>query len=123
MNPVGRCFAFGDNAEGYIRSEASTSICMKRHGEMVDGKFVVDDSYETFGFLTGWAVVNHGRSASVNAPNSQALQMVVYDALRAGGIAAADVDAVACHTVGQVLQDAVEVSSISKILRGDAHSS
>jgi len=123
MNPFGRCCSFDESADGHIRSEGSESIVLKRHGETIDGKFVYDDSYETFGFLTGWACMSQGKSSSLNAPNAQSLQMVMLDALRASSIAPADVDAVACHAEGLLLHDAVEVNTFSRVLRGDSYGS
>jgi 3-oxoacyl-(acyl-carrier-protein) synthase len=121
MNPVGRCLSFDDAAEGHIRSEASCTLVFKRHGERVDGQFVYDDSYETFGFLEGWALCNQPRSAALNAPSAQSVQMVLLDALRQAGTAGSDVDAVSCHCEGLVMHDAVEVNAISKVLRGDSY--
>mmetsp|Transcript_44708 Transcript_44708/g.83384 ORF Transcript_44708/g.83384 Transcript_44708/m.83384 type:complete len:1060 (-) Transcript_44708:36-3215(-) len=117
MDPLGRTCSFDQDSQGHIRGDSSGTVVLKRHGEMVDGKFVFDDGVNILGTLTGWATTNNGRTASIHAPNGHSLQVAVVDALRMAALSPLDVDGVACNANGIQLHDAVEVSSIAKVFR------
>lgn len=123
MSAVGRCFSFDQDASGWIRGEGASSVVLKRHGEMVDGEFVTDNEVNVIATLVGWTVTQNGRSASLSAPNGVAQQMGILDCVRQANVSPLDIDCVACHAEGRVLHEAVEVNSLSKVLRDASHGS
>lgn len=118
MNPLGRCFSFDQNANGYIRGEGAGSFCIRPYLQNVDGQMVVNEEEPCSAVLAGYRMSNNGRGGTLQAPSGPAEQMVIEQALRHAGIQPLDVDAVECHGTGGLLTDAVEVGSLSKILRG-----
>merc|ERR1719265_1336691 len=70
MNPVGRAFTFDQDANGWVRAEGCSTICLMRHGEMVDGKWTVNEDIMIAGTLSGWAITQNGTRASLSAPNA-----------------------------------------------------
>lgn len=117
MNPVGRCFAFDQNANGYVRGECCASVALKPYAEKVDDQLVIADG-PCIGTLTGWRMTNNGRSAGLCAPSGPAEQEAIAESLRHAGISPLDLDAMECHGAGSLLADAVEVSSAATVLRG-----
>mmetsp|Transcript_102686 Transcript_102686/g.290734 ORF Transcript_102686/g.290734 Transcript_102686/m.290734 type:complete len:1037 (-) Transcript_102686:220-3330(-) len=116
MNPIGRCFSFDANGNGYVRGESCSSICLKTYMDKVDGEIVASNQY-TLGTFVGWRMTNNGRGASITAPHAAGMQETLYAATRHAGLETLDVDAVECHGTGGLLDDSVEVTSIAKVLR------
>lgn len=116
MNPIGRCFTFDANADGYVRGESCTSLCQKPYMDKVDGEWVVGDSV-CLGTMVGWRMTNNGRGASLTAPSAPAQQEAMHYAVADAGVTALDVDAVECHGNGLSLDDSVEVSACSRLYR------
>lgn len=117
MNPNGRCFAFDQCANGYVRGEMCGSVCLKPYAERVDDRFVIPE-LPCSGCLRGWRMVSSGRAASLTAPHGPAEQECVHDAVRDACIDACDIDAVEGHGIGSLLDDSVEVTSLARVLRG-----
>jgi len=117
MNPIGRTFTFDHDANGFIKADGASALTLKRHGEIVDGKFTVDDEVHVFGTLSGWSVNQNGSTSALSAPNGIAQQMCVLDCIRQANVTPLDIDFVTCHGEGRVLHDAVEVSALAKVLR------
>lgn len=116
MNPMGRCFAFDECGNGYVRGECCMSVVQKKYTENVDGEWVVPDEL-LLGTIVGYRMTNNGSSASLTAPHAASQQEVVHDAIQLAGIDALDLDAIECHGVGGLLEDSVEVSAYGKLLR------
>merc|ERR1711963_1307340 len=60
---------------------------------------------------------NVGRVSAMGAPSGPAYQKLLSQVINSGGFSPLDVDAVECHGSGGLLADAVEVSSLAKVLR------
>eukprot|EP00933_Yihiella_yeosuensis_P033938 TRINITY_DN27528_c0_g1_i1.p1 TRINITY_DN27528_c0_g1~~TRINITY_DN27528_c0_g1_i1.p1 ORF type:complete len:1048 (-),score=162.23 TRINITY_DN27528_c0_g1_i1:128-2983(-) len=118
MNPVGRCFSFDQNANGYVRGECCGSVALKPYAEKVDDKLVIAEDQPCVGTLTGWRMTNNGRSAGLCAPSGPAEQEAIYESIRHAGISPLDLDAMECHTAGSLLADGVETASALNVLRG-----
>jgi polyketide synthase-associated protein len=117
MNPIGRCFTFGEDAAGYVRGEGNCAFCLKTYVNRIDGEYVVADE-TPLGICSGYRMNNNGRNASMQAPNAAAEQDAVAIVLRQAGVTPLDVDAQECHGIGNLLQDAIEVAASSKVFRG-----
>mmetsp|Transcript_59163 Transcript_59163/g.190297 ORF Transcript_59163/g.190297 Transcript_59163/m.190297 type:complete len:653 (+) Transcript_59163:2-1960(+) len=118
MNPHGRCFTFDQSANGYVRGEMCGSMALKPYAEKVDGNLVVPENVDCLGTIVGWRMTNNGRAASLTAPCGPAEQEACADAVKHAGIHVLDMDGMDCHGVGGLLADAVEVSSVTAVLRG-----
>nr|AQS99280.1 type I polyketide synthase [Gambierdiscus excentricus] len=119
MNPVGRCFTFSSCAAGYVRGEACTSLCQKPYTDKVDGDWVASDSF-CIGSMVGWRVTNNGRGASLTSPSAPAQQEAIHGSLSDAGIHVLDEHAIESHGNGLLLDDSVEASAISRLLRHEA---
>jgi len=117
MNPSGRCFTFDSSANGYIRGECCTSVCVKPYTELVDGEIIVSDA-PCLGTIVGHVMTSNGKSSSITAPGGPGLQECLSRVVRASGLDALDVDYVDCHGEGALLRDSVEIASMARILRG-----
>nr|AQS99258.1 type I polyketide synthase [Gambierdiscus excentricus] len=116
MNPIGRCFTFDASAGGYVRGEACTSLCQKPYTDKIDGELVVSDAL-CIGSMVGWRMVNNGRGASLTAPSAPAQQEAIHGSVTDAGIDVLDEHAIESHGNGILLDDSVEVSAISRLLR------
>jgi len=119
MNPAGRCLTFDASANGYVRGESCSSVCQKPYAEKVDNRWSLIEDAPCIGSMVGWRMTCNGRSASLTAPHAPSQQEAVQSAIREAGIDVLDLDAVECHGSGGLLDDAVEVSALSKLLRYD----
>mmetsp|Transcript_89390 Transcript_89390/g.182283 ORF Transcript_89390/g.182283 Transcript_89390/m.182283 type:complete len:743 (+) Transcript_89390:3-2231(+) len=118
--PEGRCFSFDVTAAGWVKGEGSGIIVVdKNKVEMIDGEAVVDDKKHILALVSSGMVGHVGASASLTAPNGPGEQAVISEALRQSGISYLDIDAVECHGDGSMLGDAVEVSSLLRLLRDE----
>nr|AQS99169.1 type I polyketide synthase [Gambierdiscus excentricus] len=118
MSIVGRCLTFDAAASGYIKGEGVCTAVLKRHGEMVEGEVVVDETQPNLGIIAGWSMINSGANAGLAAPSGPSMQRVVADSVRVARISPLDVDAIETHGSGQYIHDATEVSCLAKSLRG-----
>lgn len=121
MNPVGRCFTFDQSSGGYVRGECCASVCLKPYFEVIDGDKKKIQDEPCLGSLVGFRMTSSGHAASLTAPSGPAQQEAVIEALHHAEIDCLDLDAVECHGATGLLADAVEASSLAKILRGGQH--
>ena len=100
-SPRGRCHTFDARADGYVRSEACSSVAL-------------DCNLEERGIpkLLGSAVRQDGRSASLTAPNGQAQQGLLYAALQDASSSAISLGLNEAHGTGTALGDPIEVGSL-----------
>jgi acyl transferase domain-containing protein/NADPH:quinone reductase-like Zn-dependent oxidoreductase/acyl carrier protein len=110
LSPDGRCFAFDDRANGYVRGEGAGVVVLKPLARAIaDGDLV-------YCVVRGSAVNNDGASNGLTAPSAQAQEAVVRAACARGGVATADVDYVEAHGTGTQLGDPIEARALSNVL-------
>jgi len=114
---MGRCMSFDASADGMALGDNVTNLTLNAMTEMVDNQVVVKEYDQLIGIVAGSSTGHNGRSASFNAPNGPAEQEVISNAVRAAGLSGFDIDASECYAYGGFLSDAVEVSSVMRILR------
>lgn len=117
MSITGRCLSFDQSANGYIKGEGVCTVCLKRHGEVVEEKVVLDESHPNISIISGWSMISSGANAGLTAPSGPSLQRVVGDTARVARISPLDVDGIETHGAGQYIHDATEVSCLAKSLR------
>mmetsp|Transcript_103656 Transcript_103656/g.323083 ORF Transcript_103656/g.323083 Transcript_103656/m.323083 type:complete len:1159 (+) Transcript_103656:83-3559(+) len=118
LSRQGRCLTFDQAAEGYCMADGCLMSCLKRLTENVGGEQVYIEGEPLIGTLAGASMNSNGLNAKMNAPNGPAEQELIAEAVRTATIAPVNVDAVECHGQGAYMADAVEIDSVSRVLRG-----
>lgn len=110
LSPTGRCRAFDDGADGYVRGEGVGVVVLKPlSAARRDGDRVL-------GLILGSAVNQDGRSHGFTAPNGEAQEAVIRAALADAGVSPAEVLAVEAHGTGTPLGDPIEVEALAAVL-------
>mmetsp|Transcript_60235 Transcript_60235/g.127594 ORF Transcript_60235/g.127594 Transcript_60235/m.127594 type:complete len:765 (-) Transcript_60235:140-2434(-) len=119
---TGRCMTFDASCDGMVLGDSVTNLTLNALTEVLDNEVVVKDYAEMVGVIAGTATNHNGRSANFFAPNGPAEQEVISMSLRGAQLSGFDIDASECYGYGGFLADAVEVSSVVRILRlADEH--
>ena len=108
MSTDGKCKAFDENADGYVRGEGCGIVLLKRL------KDAEADNDNILAVIKGSAVQHDGLSNGFTAPNPEVQISVINDAIKNAGINASSVDFVEAHGVGNKFTDALEIQSIQK---------
>lgn len=114
MAPDGHCKTFDANADGFVRGEGCVMIVLKRLSD------AQRDGDHIWAVIQGTATNQDGRSASLTAPNGDAQQIVIRQALAQAQIPAEQVSFVETHGTGTALGDPIEVSALAATY-GQAH--
>jgi acyl transferase domain-containing protein/aryl carrier-like protein len=109
LSPDGVCRSFSADANGYGRGEGCAVVVLKR---LADAE---RDGDEVLGVIRGSAVNHDGRTSGLTAPSGPAQQVVMREALAAGGVRAHDVDYLECHGTGTKLGDPIEVRAAAEV--------
>jgi acyl transferase domain-containing protein len=110
MSPDGRCKAFDESANGYVRSEGAGVVVLKPLER------AVADGDRIYAVIRGSAVNQDGRSNGLTAPNIEAQKSVLRDAYRSAGIREKDVAYVEAHGTGTLLGDPIEAKALGAVL-------
>jgi acyl transferase domain-containing protein/acyl carrier protein len=115
LSQRGRCRAFDDGADGYVRSEGCGVVLLKRLGE------ALDDGDPVLAVIRGSAVNHDGASAGLTVPSGPAQQQVVRKALLRAGLAPAAIDYVEAHGTGTPLGDPIELQALDAVFGPRPH--
>ncbi|MGB1277924.1 MAG: beta-ketoacyl synthase N-terminal-like domain-containing protein, partial [Nannocystaceae bacterium] len=105
MSPTGRCHAFSQQADGYVRSEGCGVVVLKR---LADAQ---RDGDEIVAVIRGCAVNQDGRSSGLTAPNGPSQEAVIQRALADAGVAPTQVGYLEAHGTGTPLGDPIEIQA------------
>ena len=107
LAPDGRCKAFDQRANGFVRGEGCGALALKRLKDaMADGDPVL-------AVIRGSATNQDGHTNGITAPNGLAQRAVVERALQDAGVAAEDVGYVEAHGTGTALGDPIEIEGLA----------
>ena len=109
----GRCRAFDEMADGYVRGEGCGIIVLKRLSD------AVADGDNILALIRGSAVNQDGPSAALTVPNGASQEKVIRQALNDGGIVPSQVSYVEAHGTGTSLGDPIEMEALGKVFGKD----
>ncbi len=109
LSPTGKCSAFDESADGFVRGEGCGIVVLKR---LSDAQANGD---RIWGVIRGSAINQNGASGGFIMPNGPAQRRVIEDALRRANIDASEVDFVEAHAVGSNMGDAIELQAMSEV--------
>ena len=113
LSRVGRCNAFDQSADGFVRGEGCGMVVLKRLGD------AEADGDRIWGVIRGSAVNQNGTAAGPTVPNGPAQERVIEQALARGGVAPSDVDYLEAHGAGSQLGDAIEAQAAAAVYGRD----
>jgi len=106
LSPNGRCKAFDDSANGYVRSEGCLTVILKRLSD------AVKDGDRIYACIKGSAVAQDGASGGLTVPDPASQAKVIRNALRAAGMQPEEISFIEGHGTGTSLGDPVEAEGL-----------
>ncbi len=107
LSPSGKCKAFDEQGDGYVRGEGCGVLLLKRT------KDAIKENLNIYALVKGTAIKHDGTSNGFTAPNPVAQQSVIKDAIKDAGCQPNDVVFVEAHGIGNKLTDGMELQAIS----------
>src|SRR5262249_39500109 len=110
MSSTGRCKAFDETADGYVRGEGCGLILLKPLAAAErDGDTIL-------AIIRGSAVNQDGRSNGLTAPNGPSQEAVIRRALHHAGVHPSEIGYVETHGSSTPLGDPIEVNALKAVL-------
>jgi acyl transferase domain-containing protein len=106
----GRCKAFDERADGFVRGEGCGLVVLKRLPDaLADGDSVL-------AVIRGSAVNQDGHTSGLTVPNGPAQEAVIRAALERAGLQPGEIDYVEAHGTGTALGDPIEAHALAAAL-------
>ena len=109
LSPDGLCKTFDAAADGYVRSEGSGAVMLKRLSD------AVADGDNILALIRGSAINQDGKSQGFTAPNETAQEDVIRAALKQARLEPAQVSYVEAHGTGTPLGDPIELGALNSV--------
>ncbi len=107
LAPDGRCKAFDQRADGFVRGEGCGLVVLKRFSD------AIADGDPIRAVIRGSAMNQDGHTNGITAPNGIAQRAVIERALRDAGVDGPAVGYVETHGTGTSLGDPIEVEALA----------
>ncbi|MBL1120436.1 SDR family NAD(P)-dependent oxidoreductase, partial [Streptomyces sp. 110] len=110
MSPDGRCYAFDERANGFVRGEGAGLVVLKRlSAAIADGDRVLC-------VIRGSAINNDGDGERLTDPSAVAQEALLTSAYQRAGVTVGDVQYVEAHGTGTRVGDPVEAVALGAAL-------
>ncbi|MDY6996744.1 MAG: sulfolipid-1 biosynthesis phthioceranic/hydroxyphthioceranic acid synthase [Actinomycetota bacterium] len=113
LSPTGRCHAFDEAADGFVSSEGSVVLTLKRLDD------AVADGDRVLAVIRGTAANQDGHTVNISTPSSEAQTSVYRSALAAAGVEGSTVGLVEAHGTGTPVGDPLEYASVAAVYGTD----
>jgi phthiocerol/phenolphthiocerol synthesis type-I polyketide synthase A len=113
LSATGRCQSFDVKANGFVRSEGSAMVLLKRLPD------AVRDGDRILAVIRGTASNQDGRSETITSPSMDAQVAVYRSALEAAGVDAASIGMIEAHGTGTPVGDPTEFKSLAQVYGTD----
>lgn len=107
LSPTGRCHAFSNEADGYVRAEGCGVVVLKKLSEAIQNQDNI------LAVIRGSAVNQDGRSQGLTAPNGPAQQKLIETVLKQNRLDPKSLDYVEAHGTGTALGDPLELQALN----------
>ena len=111
LSPEGKCFAFGAQADGYVRGEGCGMIALQPLSQ------ALQQGREIYAIIRGSAVNHDGQSNGLTAPNVNSQITLIRRALDTAGLSPDQIDYVEAHGTGTPLGDPIELQALSEVFQ------
>ncbi len=108
LSPTGRCRAFDEAADGFVRSEGCAVVLLKRLPD------ALRDGDDILAVVRGTAANSDGRTRNIATPSFDAQVAACRAALAASGVDADTIGAVEAHGTGTPVGDPIEFASLAQ---------
>ncbi len=109
MSPTGRCRAFDEAADGFVRSEGCAVVLLKRLPD------ALRDGDRILGVVRGTAVNSDGRTRNIATPSLEAQVAAARAASAVAGVDADGIGVVEAHGTGTPVGDPIEFESLAQV--------
>ena len=109
LSNSGRCSAFDESADGFVRAEGGGLVLLKRLSD------ALTDNDRIYATIIATSVNQDGKTVGIMAPNLLAQQEMMRTAITSAGIARKDIGYVEAHGTGTQAGDTVEAGSLGTI--------
>jgi polyketide synthase 5 len=113
LSATGRCQSFDVKANGFVRSEGSAMVLLKRLPD------AVRDGDRILAVIRGTATNQDGRSDTITMPSMDAQVAAYRSALDAAGVDASSVGMVEAHGTGTPVGDPIEYRGLAQVYGTD----
>ena len=110
LSPDGRCKAFDEQANGYVRAEGAGAVVLKPLSR------AVADGDDVYCVIIGSAVNQDGRSKGLTVPSRASQEALIETACAAAGIEPIDIQYVEAHGTGTPVGDPIEANAVGRVL-------
>ncbi|MGA8330965.1 MAG: polyketide synthase, partial [Mycobacterium sp.] len=109
LSATGRCHSFDVKADGFVRSEGSAMVLLKR---LPDAQ---RDGDRILAVIRGTASNQDGRSETITSPSTDAQVAVYRSALEVAGVDPVSVGMIEAHGTGTPVGDPTEFKSLAQV--------
>lgn len=113
LSPTGRCYAFDDRADGFVRGEGGGVLVLKPL------RVALENEDEIYAVIRGSALNQDGRTNSITMPSETAQVACIQKAHRQAGVAPHTIQYIEAHGPGTALGDPIETRALGTVLRED----
>jgi acyl transferase domain-containing protein/NADPH:quinone reductase-like Zn-dependent oxidoreductase/NADP-dependent 3-hydroxy acid dehydrogenase YdfG/acyl carrier protein len=110
LSPTGRCRAFSEHADGFVRSEGGGLVLLKRLAD------AVDDGDRIHGVVVASGTNNDGHTPGLALPSATAQQALLSEVYRGAGIAPDELVYLEAHGTGTQAGDPIECEAVGRAL-------